>query len=81
MSSFKDRLAAQREQKPAAETLEKTFQTPSDERARLTIRLPHETYKKLQRAALEMDTKVNPVVVAAIERMLHNYERTGRLDS
>ncbi|WP_312917535.1 hypothetical protein [Kocuria sp.] len=80
MSDFKERLAAQRKQKPAVEGLDQTFQKPTDDRARLTIRLPQETYKQLQRATVEMDTKVNPVVVAAIERVLREYEESGRLD-
>ncbi|MDN5698787.1 MAG: hypothetical protein L0G85_00560 [Kocuria sp.] len=81
MSDFKERLAAQRQQKPTTTSLEKTFQRPTDDRARLTIRLPQETYKQLQRATVEAGTKVNPVVVAAIERVLHEYEQSGRLDS
>ena len=80
MSDFKERLAAQRKAKPADDNLEKTFQRPTDDRARLTIRLPQETYKQLQRATVEADTKVNPVVVAAIERVLRDYAETGRLD-
>lgn len=81
MSDFKERLAAQRKQKPAAASLETTFQRPTDDRARLTIRLPQETYKQLQRATVEVGTKVNPVVVAAIERVLREYDQSGRLDS
>lgn len=80
MSNFRDKIAAQRSSRPEASKIEDTFQRASDDRARFTLRLPAETYEELQRIALENRTKVNPILMAAAERIVRDYKQSGRLD-
>ncbi len=80
MSQFRDKIAAQRANRPETAKIEDTFQRASDTRARFTLRLPEETYEELQRIALENKTKVNPILMAAAEKIVRDYKQSGRLD-